>query len=89
MTISLLNFCVTNESKIFSYVNANQEEKWTHAGRYGCIKKKQKNKKKTTSILNFKHKTGSVIREGIIPLLFNYYYYFLNAAHLPPNTLLI
>lgn len=49
-----------------------------------------KNKtKQNTSILNFKHKTGSVIREGIIPLLFNYYYYFLNAAHLPPNTLLI
>lgn len=33
-------------------------------------------KKKKFSILNFKHKTGSVIREGIISLLFNYYYYF-------------
>ena len=34
-------FFVTNESKIFSSVNANQEEKWTRAGRYGRIKKKK------------------------------------------------
>ena len=33
-------------------------------------------KKKNNSILNFKHKTGNVTREGIIPLLFNYLFFF-------------